>query len=168
MWLGVTVAIPEPYRSVLSQARANAGDPLAGIVPPHVTLLPPTQIDGACLQGVYEVLDRVAAANSTFTMSLHGTDTFRPVSPVVFVALRQGWEECAALQTQINTGVLAQQLEFPYHPHVTIAHNLSVPQLDRAQASMEEFAGEFTVSTIELFEHEGNVWRELKSFRLGP
>lgn len=167
MWLGVTVAIPEPHRSLLSQARADAGDPLAQIIPPHVTLLPPTEVAESCLEDVDVLLERVAAVNSAFTMSLRGTGTFRPVSPVVFVELEEGWEECADLQAQLNAGVLAQEREFPYHPHVTIAHKLDEAALDDAQESMKEFTGEVTVSTIELFEHSGDVWRELKSFRLG-
>lgn len=167
MWLGVTVAIPEPYRSVLSRARAEVGDPLAQIIPPHVTLLPPTEIAESDLNGVHSLLEAVAQRHGCFTMGLKGTDTFRPISPVVFVALDQGWKECSDLQAELNVGVLAQEREFPYHPHVTIAHNLTPEQLDHAQDMMRGFTGQFTVHTIELFEHVGQQWRELRSFPLG-
>ncbi len=113
------------------------------------------------------MVSRIAAANAEFTITLRGTGTFRPVSPVVFVAVHSGWQECLDLQTQLNAGVLAQEREFPYHPHVTIAHKLDDAQLDRAQASMSDFTGDVPVTTIELFEHSGEVWRELESFRLG-
>lgn len=166
MWLGVTVGIPEPYKTVLSQARAQAGDPLAGEIPPHVTLLPPTEVSEDDLGKVYQQLERVARRHHCFTMGLEGTDTFRPISPVVFVALSSGWDECSDLQADLNTGVLAQEREFPYHPHVTIAHNLTANQLDHAQQMMRNFQGEFRVSTIELFEHVGQEWRELRSFAL--
>lgn len=166
MWLGVTVAIPEPYRSALAKARANSGDPLAGTIPPHVTLVPPTEVDGELLPDVQLALERVAARYPAFTMSLTGTGTFRPVSPVVYVALQRGWDDCVALQEQINDGVLAQVLQFPYHPHVTIAHHLEDAQLDRAQEEMKGFRGEFTVSAIDLFEHEGEMWRKVQSFHL--
>lgn len=166
MWLGVTLAIPEPYRSVLARARAEAGDPLAGIVPPHVTLVPPTRIEPGRLAEVCEMIDAVARSNPEFTIALHSTETFRPVSPVVFVALQRGWEECTALQEQLNDGALAQAREFPYYPHVTIAHNLTGERLDHAQESMRDFAGRFTVCSIELFEHVGEQWREVRSFPL--
>jgi len=166
MWLGVTVAIPEPYRSALATARANSGDPLAETIPPHVTLAPPTEVDGELLPDVQLALERVAAGYAPFTMSLTGTGTFRPVSPVVYVALRRGWDECTALQERINDGVLAQELQFPFHPHVTIAHHLEDARLDRAQEEMKGFRAEFTVSAIDLFEHEGQMWRKVQSFHL--
>src|SRR5690625_362786 len=165
MWLGVTVAIPQPYRSALAKARVNSGDPLAETIPPHVTLVPPTEVEGELLPDVQLALERVAAEQSRFTMTLTGTGTFRPVSPVVYVALRRGWDECVALQERINDGVLAQELQFPYHPHVTIAHHLEDAQLDRTQEEMKDFRAEFTGSAIDLFEYEGEMWRKVQSFR---
>src|SRR5699024_11388908 len=95
-----------------------------------------------------------------------GTGPPRPGTPVLDAALRRGWEQGTALQERINDGVLPQDLQFPYHPHVTIAHPLEDPQLDRAQEEMKGFRAEFTVSAIDLFEHEGEMWRKVQSFHL--
>ncbi|MBV9821142.1 MAG: 2'-5' RNA ligase family protein, partial [Actinobacteria bacterium] len=43
--VGVALAIPEPHASVLAGWRRRIGDPEADRIPPHVTLLPPTDID---------------------------------------------------------------------------------------------------------------------------
>lgn len=167
MWVGVTLTIPEPHQSVLARARAGAGDPLAPEVPPHVTLVPPTMVADRDLGLAQELLARCAQAHPPFTMSLAGTGTFRPVSPVVYVAVHRGWRECVSLQHQLNGGALAREREFPYHPHVTIAHNLPSAQLDLAQESMRAFSAEFTISTIELHEHGADgVWREVSSYQL--
>ena len=71
-------------------------------------------------------------------MQLRGTGTFRPVSPVVFVPLVQGIGECERLEARCASGPLDRELPFPYHPHVTVAHDVAHPALD---AVYEELAG---------------------------
>ena len=106
--VGVAVAIPEPWGAELEGWRASFGDPQASAIPAHITLLPPT---------------RLSADVAPFPVLLRGTGTFRPVSPVVFVALASGIAGCEALEERVRSGPLARDLEFPYHPHVTVAHD---------------------------------------------
>ena len=77
-------------------------------------------------------------ATEVFGVHLRGTGTFRPVSPVVFVTLVEGISQCEQLAGLVRRGPLAIELEFPYHPHVTVAHHLDDAALDRA---FEELAG---------------------------
>ena len=77
--LGVVVTIPEPWSQLFVDWRAKVGDPQANLVPPHVTLLPPTEVDGSALPAVQAHLTEVAAAGRSFPMRLSGTGTFRPV-----------------------------------------------------------------------------------------
>ena len=42
--LGVVVEIPQPWSQLFTDWRAKVGDDQAGVVPPHVTLLPPTPV----------------------------------------------------------------------------------------------------------------------------
>ena len=67
--------------------RTKCGDPQAGLVPPHVTLLPPTEVPAADRAAVTAHLAQVARCHPPFTMHLSGTGTFRPVSEVVFIAV---------------------------------------------------------------------------------
>jgi len=165
--VGVSIPIPEPYAARLTRARVEAGDPLAHAVPPHITLLPPTQVCGQDVARVEAHLGEVAAAHSPFIVELAGTDSFRPVSPVVFVRLQAGGPECSQLQRAVNDDVLAQDLRFPYHPHVTIAHELDEPTLDRAAASMGDFDAVFPVVHFSLyFRGADGVWRDTVDFAL--
>lgn len=165
--IGVSIPIPEPYASRLTRARVEAGDPLAHAVPPHITLLPPTDIRSDDLVRVEQQLDAVAATHPPFIVELSGTGSFRPVSPVVFVQLRAGASECSRLQQEVNSGVLAQELRFPYHPHVTIAHQLDEATLDRAEHAMGEFDALFPVVHFSLYFHGADgVWRDTADFAL--
>jgi 2'-5' RNA ligase len=166
--LGVAVAIPPPHSSVLSTWRKRVGDPLAELVWPHVTLLPPTPVPTDQLDGVIEHLAAAAAAREPFTMHLSGTGTFRPTSPVVFVQVARGVSDCEELEKLIRGGPLDRPLDFPYHPHVTVAHHVDDAALDDAYEGLSGFVARFPVQSIQLFcrEPDGR-WRQLTELALG-
>jgi 2'-5' RNA ligase len=64
-------------------------------------------------------------------MHLRGAASFRPVSPVVFVPLVAASPTASASRARSAPGPLARELKFPYHPHVTVAHDLGEDALDR-------------------------------------
>jgi 2'-5' RNA ligase len=163
--IGVVVDIPDPVGDFLRRQRAEFGDPLATAIPPHVTLLPPTDMAPGNGRAVSDHLTAVAAVTAPFTIKLAGTDSFRPVSPVVYVRLEDGGEGCDDLQRLVRTGPLTRQLQFPYHPHVTVAHHLEDSALDRAQQSLADFTAEFVVGGLGLYEHgRDGVWRLRRRF----
>ena len=166
--LGVAIAIPEPYGPALQAARESFGDPLARLIPPHVTLLGPTVRGIDARDAIEAHLEAVASRHEPFTMHLRGTGTFRPVSPVVFVQVAMGIGECERLEADVRTGVLAEPREFNYHPHVTGAHELDEAALDEAFAGLERFDASFEVASFSLYDHgEDGLWRPAREFRLG-
>ncbi len=166
--IGVAISIPEPHARVLQGRRARYGDPLAEAIPPHVTLLPPTEVDPRVLPELVEHLEGVAAAAGTFAMVLRGTGTFRPVSPVVFVQVSSGIGECELLEQKVRGGPVERSLEFYYHPHVTIAHHLPEDVLDHAFDDLAGFEAHFEVAAFHLYEHGADgVWRAARDFPLG-
>jgi 2'-5' RNA ligase len=166
--IGVAVAVPEPFSSHLRQCRASFGDPEAERIPPHITILPPTDVTHSCRSRVVDHLTRVAASSRAFTVHLRGTASFRPVSPVVFVQLVAGIAECERLETAVRSGPLARDLAFHYHPHVTVAHHLSDESLDLAAETLEAFDCVFEVTEILLYEHGADgVWRPDRPFVFG-
>ncbi len=165
---GVAVTIPEPWGSHLQRSREDFGDPAASAIPPHVTLLPPTPLEGELLPRFLEHLAAVCSLAQPFDMVLAGTGTFRPVSPVVFVQVSKGISACERLERAVRSGPVTRTLEFPYHPHVTIAHHLDDEALDRAFEGLADFRAAFRVSSVELYHHDTDgVWRVMDTFTLG-
>ena len=165
---GVAFGIPEPWTSELQSWRERFGDPNASGIPPHVTLLPPTALPEEALPDVEEHLRQVAAAERPFSMHLHGTATFRPVSPVVFVPLAEGVSDCQRVQSKVRAGPLARPLSFAYHPHVTVAHDLDEQALDEAFRALEDYDACFTVWGFTLFEQDRQgIWRPQRDFPFG-
>jgi 2'-5' RNA ligase len=165
--VGVALAIPEPFRTQLHDARVRFGDPEAHNIVPHVTLVGPTPVADDALTELDEHLATVAARHAPFGVVLRGTETFRPVSPVVFVALARGAASCSALEEALRAGPLDVPSAFPFHPHVTVAHDLDDAALDEAQRDMADYEAAFDVTHLHRFVHDGSAWRPVQQFALG-
>lgn len=165
--LGVAISVPPPWADELSDWRKRVGDPEGGRVPPHVTLLPPTLVRSADLDGIEEHLAAAAAACPPFEMHLAGTGTFRPVSDVVFVVVAAGIAACEQLERRVRSGPLARETRFPYHPHVTVAHDIPADGLDSAYEGLADFDARFRVTGFTAFEQaDGRVWLPRRDFPL--
>lgn len=166
--LGVALAIPQPWSDRLRRHRHDAGDPRAAAIPPHITILPPTQVDEDTRRAFVDHLAWVSEGAAAFPVLLRGTGTFRPVSPVVFVQVASGIAECERLESAVRAGPVTRELDFHYHPHVTVAHHVDDAALDRAFAALADFEAAFTCSAVHLYEHGADdVWRPVAAFPFG-
>lgn len=166
--IGVAIPVPDPFGSMLREKRAEFGDPMAETIPSHVTLIPPTEVDDDQLGTVCAALERASTELPPFAMRLRGTGTFRPVSPVVFVAVSQGISSTELLAQSVRGALDSPEPEFPFHPHVTVAHHLDDPSLDRAYDELADFECSFTVDEFALYQHEDAAgWVPRRAFRLG-
>jgi 2'-5' RNA ligase len=168
--LGIVVEIPQPWSQLLTDWRAKVGDNQAGVVPPHVTLLPPTEVPTTHRPAVAAHLAGVARCHPPFTMHLSGTGTFRPVSDVVFVAVARGIGDCELLAGQVRRGPLSRSLSYPYHPHVTVAHDVPGDMLELAYTGLADLNAEFQVEHITEFEQTPDgTWAVAREYPLtGP
>ncbi|MEU8765175.1 2'-5' RNA ligase family protein [Streptomyces sp. NPDC048659] len=168
--LGVSIAVPEPHGSRLQERRASFGDPAAHGIPTHVTLLPPTEVAEERLPEIAAHLAGIAAGSEPFPMRLEGTGTFRPLSPVVFVQLVEGASGCDRLQERVRdaSGPVTRELQFPYHPHVTVAHGIAEEAMDRAFTELAGYEAEWLCRSFALYEQgPDGVWRKLCDYEFG-
>lgn len=166
--IGVAIAIPEPWATELQDYRTSIGDSMATMIPTHITLIPPTEL-GEDLSAVERHLEEAATRVAAFPVHLRGTGTFRPVSPVVFVTLVEGISQVEQLAAALRRGPLGVALKYPYHPHVTIAHDLADGSLDRAFAELADFECEFQVDWFHLYVHDERLgWQPTRQFSLQP
>jgi 2'-5' RNA ligase len=167
-FFGVAIGVPDPHGGELVGWRKRIGDPNAEAIPPHVTLLPPTRLPRGRLPEVERHLGAVAAVERPFDIHLRGAGTFRPVSPVVFVSLARGISRCERLERRVRSGPLTRRLRFPYHPHVTVGHDLPDAALDEAFEGLVDFEACFRVDAFTLFEQgDDTVWRPVRHFPFG-
>jgi isocitrate dehydrogenase len=127
----------------------------------HRRLLPPDRVKTTAAM-------RPSATLNAIIDALRGTGTFRPVSEVVFVTVIQGAAECAQLEQRTRSGRWHRELAFPFHPHVTIAHDVTSADLDRAAEELAAYHLDFAVEALWLFElGRDGQWRPQRSFAFG-
>lgn len=167
--IGVALAIPEPWATELQDYRTAVGDTTASMIPTHITLVPPTEVGEDELPAIECHLEEVASQVEAFCVHLRGTGTFRPVSPVVFVTVAEGISRCEQLAAALRKGPLEVDLQFPYHPHVTIAHHLPDEALDRAFEDLASFESIFDARDFHLYVHDDqDGWQATRDFPLRP
>jgi 2'-5' RNA ligase len=166
--VGVSIPIPAPFGPQLQARRASYGDPLAPTTPAHITLLGPTEVADPEVAELVEHLGDAARSVDPFVVVLRGTGTFRPVSDVVFVQVARGISACEQLEQGIRKGRWGTELAFPYHPHVTIAHDVAEAELDRAFDELAQFVAMFEVHSFHLYvKDSGGTWVPVREFPLG-
>lgn len=164
--IGIAIGVPEPWATQIKVAREKYGDPQANFIPTHVTLLPPTEIPFQRLHQIDEYLSEVAADMWPFRIQLRGAATFRPVSQVVFVPLVEGISGCERLEKSVRKG-MGQRRRFPFHPHVTLVHDLVDEVLDQAFEEFSDFKAVFIADRFSLYQQspEGD-WELIRDYRL--
>lgn len=158
MSVGVILGFPPAIAEELQRWRASFGDPMAGIVPAHITLVTTTPTHD--WEATREHVRSVARRQAPFMVTVAGTGSFRPVSPVVFINVEDGFNHCVELHEKLQTGPLERDLPFSYHPHVTIAHDVAPESLDEAETVLKDYRATFPVVSMGLYEHDADgIWQ---------
>ena len=155
-WLGVVIAIPEPWVTQLTDLRLSLGDLQGSMVPAHITLVPPIPVAVDEREEVIRHLRSIAQQHSPFRMRLKGTDSFRPVSQVAFLNVDEGADSCRSLADDLRSGPLDFDQRFPYHPHVTLAQDVDEPALDLALDMASDFEASWIVPGFRLDRVDSN------------
>ena len=88
----------------------------------------------------------------------------------VFVTVARGIGNCELLADDVRQGPLARTLSFPYHPHVTVAHDVPTDMQELAYSGLQDLSAEFRVEHFTEFEQTaGGAWAVAREYRLtGP
>ena len=64
--IGVAIALPEPWATQLQEYRTALGDETAGLIPTHITLVPPVELTEEQGGDAARHLEQAAAATDSF------------------------------------------------------------------------------------------------------
>jgi 8-oxo-dGTP pyrophosphatase MutT (NUDIX family)/2'-5' RNA ligase len=165
--LGVVARLPEPLGIHVQAWRRALGDPAAGRIGPHLTLVPPQTVAERDLDRAVALVERAAAEAVPFLVELDGAATFLPDSPVAYLVVREGGPALHDLEVALQASPLDRRTH-PFHPHVTIVQDLPA---DRVEAAADELAGfhaAFPVREVALMREERDkAWRPLTTATVG-
>lgn len=163
--LGVIITMPPALAAELGAWRQSFAGPGNGVVPAHITL-----VSGRARRSFAEAAEhvrKIARQTPPFTISLRGTGTFAPVSPVVFLNLEQGARECRELHEKLLGGPVEHVLDFDFHPHLTLAHDLDADTMALAETELAAFQAELEVTSIGLYDYSAGGWALHEELTLG-
>ncbi|ALE05070.1 hypothetical protein AL755_05520 [Arthrobacter sp. ERGS1:01] len=163
--LGVIISMPPGLATELNRWRESFAGPGAAAVPPHITLV--SGRSNGSWNKAAEHVRTVAASGKPFTVSLRGTGTFAPLSPVVFLNLEAGVEECVTLHEELLAGPVEHLPDFDFRPHLTVAHDLDDDAMARAESELADFSADFTVRSIGLYDYSQGGWALREELTLG-
>ncbi len=161
--------IPDPLAQFLDDLRREL---VPACVPrAHITILPPRLLSSdpalaasraRALLGDFGPFEVEAADVCIF-----------PTTDVVYIEVGRGAEELRRLHDTLNAGPLAFEEPFDYHPHITLAQDLSSDQaevvLERARQawSASKHPNRFVLKAATFVQNAlPNIWVDLEEFRL--
>jgi 2'-5' RNA ligase len=163
--------IPDPLRKFLDDLRREL---VPRCVPnAHVTILPPRPLSGTPEAAIETIRARLPDL-SPFEIEAGEVLVF-PVSDVVYLSIKEGKKELLQMHRALNVGPLEFRELFPYHPHITLAQNLtheqSIELAEIARRRWSEYTGPraFPVESLAFVQNTTrNLWIDLAHFQLEP
>jgi 2'-5' RNA ligase len=137
----------------------------------HVTVLPPRPLKSSP-EEAWQEIQQCLHDFQPFRVELGDIALF-PGFQAVYLSITTGYQELERMHAALNTGSLAHEEPFPYHPHLTLAQELPPQEL---AAAMELAAGRwrefphprrFTVEKLTFVQNTlENRWTDLAAVDL--
>lgn len=125
---------PEPLRNWLSGLRQLL--PLPATCQPHITILPPRPLV-MTVDDARKKITSILTPWRSFEIELSGVSVFLG-SNTLYLDVRGGSSKLRRLHKELNTGELAHDEIFEFHPHVTIGGPVLHENLEAISRSVRE------------------------------
>jgi 2'-5' RNA ligase len=106
------VLVPAPIAAEVQGLRRACGDPALERVPPHVTLVPPVNVNEVRVGDALELLRDAATDLHPFTLQLGPVATFAPDSPTLYLSVGGDDDALAALE-RLREAVFQPSVAWP-------------------------------------------------------
>jgi 2'-5' RNA ligase len=129
--------IPDPLGRFLDDLRLEL---TPGCRPhAHVTILPPRPLHHEVPETVRQIDEGLKCA-TPFRVDLGEIEIF-DTSHVVYLGVKRGYTQLLQFYSTLNCGCLSYTEPYPYHPHITIAQNVTAEEASRLAAISVELLG---------------------------
>ncbi|MGH9245660.1 MAG: 2'-5' RNA ligase family protein [Acidimicrobiales bacterium] len=171
--LAVALLVPDPVATEIDGLRRACGDGSLGRVAPHITLVPPVNVNVTELAVALARL-RSAAARGTGPLELRlgRPATFHPDTPVVYLRVHGDGGDLDVLhdlRDAVFEPPLARRLTWPFVPHVTLAEEMDPARIPAAVAALADYEVDVTFAEVALLqEGPSRRWAPIATARIGP
>jgi 2'-5' RNA ligase len=161
--------IPDPLGAFLDRLRNDLVSECHAKA--HVTVLPPRPLFCPSTDA-WDQMQKRMHDFAPFRVELGEIQVF-PVTDVIYVSVKAGYDELQELHAALCGGCLSFKEPFHYHPHVTLAQELTHEQLGAANEiairRWKEFSGprSFMVDKLTFVQNTlENCWIDLNAWQL--
>jgi len=162
MRVGVVLLVPQPAATEIDGLRRACGDAMLGLVPAHITLVPPVNVRAEEVQTAVDVVTAAASVVRPLELTVGPAATFFPVTSVLYLAVGGDTQAVVQLHKAVLAGPLARPEEWPYVPHVTLATDQTPERLSAGVSALSDFRVPVTVGAIHVLRQEDDhAWRPL-------
>jgi 2'-5' RNA ligase/N-acetylglutamate synthase-like GNAT family acetyltransferase len=166
--LAVVVVVPGATGHEVDGLRRALGDGARERIPPHITLVPPVNVNASVLGEALAVVRRAAAAAEPLRLELGPVTTFWPATPVLYLAVGGDLAGLGRLRDAVFSEPLARPLTRPFVPHVTLARGLAPERLTGLTAELDAYRTTITADRVHVLrEAEGRRWEPIADATLG-
>jgi 2'-5' RNA ligase len=157
--------MPEPLAGFLDSLRCE-------LVPrcqakSHVTVLPPRPLASGLPETAWSDLNDSLNGFPPFRVELASIEVFEGTN-VIYLSIGAGYSVLEQMHAELNQGPLKFAEPYKYHPHVTLAQQLTPDQVDAAAALARRrwrefpYSHSFTVDRLTFVQNtEENRWADL-------
>jgi len=167
--LALFLELDEPVRTEVDAFRRGLGADV-GRLPPHVTVLPPFNVNDEDLPDVLARVRSIASGTSPFAAEVGRVGTFLPRTAVAFLQLDPvGGDAVAALHERTLAAFPGRQARRSFVPHVTLAGHVSDDDVAAARRVMGGYRRQVRFDRITAFRQEADQrWLPYADVALGP
>ncbi|MFC7321242.1 YjcG family protein [Halobacillus campisalis] len=161
-----------PSKKVQDEANSyrKRYDPHYALIPPHITLKEPFEAEENQIENeIIPELKKISSGTSPFKINIHKVSSFTPVTNTIYLKVERT-DEIFTLNEKLHEGILPDNKEYSFVPHITIAQKLSDEEYSDVYGtlSMLKFDLEDKVDRFQLlYQLENGAWSVYETFRLG-
>lgn len=173
----VAIVPPPEVVDAARRLRSLLGDHRPETIVPHITVVPPVNVESGRFAPVRRHLRAVASRTTPMTLEITGISSFHPSTPTVhFEVMEVNGTKLAELRSALMTGDLERQENRPFRPHITLRKrtelHVIVSALEALSGSDQAFerwtARSFHLMEQRRSEERGTYWVPVVEEQLGP
>lgn len=173
----VAIVPPPEIVDTARRLRRLLGDLRSESIVPHITVVPPVNIETGRFAAIRRHLRVVASTTTPIELEITGVSSFHPSTPTVHFEIAEvGGRRLAELRTALMQGDLERNENRPFRAHITLRKRA---EQERIIAALEALSGagrtfdRWTAETFHLMEQRrseerGTYWVPIVEEQLGP
>ena len=160
--VGVVLLVPPPADAEINALRRALGDPALGRIAPHLTLVPPVNVNNERLEEALGLVRTAAAATPALRLTLGPARTFLPANPVLFLGVGGDVEQVGELRGRLFRAPLERSVGHEFVPHVTLADGIDADVVTAGLVALAAYEATITVARVHVLQQgDDRVWLPL-------